>query len=77
MYFGNNFSYTDSVEVAYGLSPRSFTSFQQAAREAAISRFYGGIHFMDAINNGLTQGSKVGEWVVNKTKGLTNNVASK
>jgi len=66
-YFGNNFSYTDSVEVSYGLPPRHFASFQQAAKEAAISRFYGGIHFMDAIENGLTQGQKVGELVVKKT----------
>jgi hypothetical protein len=65
-YFGNNFSYTDSVEVSYGLPPRRFTSFQQAAQEAAISRFYGGIHFMDAIDNGLVQGQKVGELVVSK-----------
>jgi len=66
-FFGDNFSFTDSVEVAYGLPPRKFSSFQQAAQEAAISRFYGGIHFMDAIDNGLTQGTKVGEWVLQKT----------
>jgi hypothetical protein len=65
-FFGNNFSYTDSVEVAYGLPARHFTSFQHAAQEAAISRFYGGIHFMDAIENGLIVGKKVGEWVVDK-----------
>ena len=65
-YFGNNFSYTDSVEVSYGLPPRSFTSFQVAAKEAAISRFYGGIHFMDAIDNGLIQGEKVGECVIRR-----------
>ena len=65
-FFGNNFSYTDSVEVAYGLAPRSFTSFHQAAQEAAISRFYGGIHFMDAIENGLIVGGKVGDWVTKK-----------
>jgi len=67
-FFGNNFSYTDSVQVAYGLAPRSFTSFQQAAQEAAISRFYGGIHFMDAIENGLLVGKKVGDVVVRKMK---------
>ena len=67
-YFGDNFHYTDSVEVNYGLSPRSFESFQQAAAEAGISRFYGGIHFMDAITNGAVQGKKVGEWVIKKMK---------
>lgn len=60
-YFGDHFAYTDSVEVSYGLPARSFTSFKQAAEEAAISRFYGGIHFMDAIENGVKQGEKVGE----------------
>jgi len=65
-YFGDNFSYTDNVEVSYGLPPRHFASFQQAAKEAAISRFYGGIHFMDAIENGLTQGGKVGDLVIKK-----------
>jgi hypothetical protein len=68
-YFGNNFSYTDSVEVSYGLPPRSFTSFQQAAQEAAISRFYGGIHFMDAIENGLVTGRQVGHQVIEKLHG--------
>ena len=67
-YFGNNFSYSDSVEVAYGLPSRAFQSFQQAAAEAAISRFYGGIHFMDAITNGQQQGTKVGAWVLQKIK---------
>lgn len=69
-YFGDNFKYTDSVEVKYGLPPRSFNSFQEAAIEAGISRFYGGIHFMDAIDNGRTQGLKVGDWVLMKMNKL-------
>ncbi|HVG14737.1 MAG TPA: phosphatase PAP2 family protein, partial [Chitinophagaceae bacterium] len=48
-YFGDNFNYTDDIEVRYGLPVRSFKSFQEAAEEAGLSRFYGGIHFMDAI----------------------------
>ncbi len=65
-FFGDDFNYTDNVEVKYGLPPRSFTSFKQAADEAAISRFYGGIHFMDAIDLGLEQGRAVGNWVLEK-----------
>jgi hypothetical protein len=65
-YFGDNFAYTDNVEQSFGIPPRKFSSFQQAAQEAAISRFWGGIHFMDAINNGLKQGNKVGNWVLGK-----------
>jgi hypothetical protein len=67
-YLGNNFAFTDSVEVSYGLPSRHFTSFHQAAQEAAISRFYGGIHFMDAIENGLVQGRNVGELIIQKTR---------
>jgi PAP2 superfamily len=65
-YLGDNFSFTDSVEVSYGLPARTFSSFRQAADEAGISRFYGGIHFMDAIEHGSIQGQKVGEWVLQR-----------
>ncbi|MDP9076772.1 MAG: vanadium-dependent haloperoxidase [Bacteroidota bacterium] len=68
-YFGDNFKYTDNVEIHFGVPPRHFNSFNQAAKEAAISRFWGGIHFMDAIDNGIAQGIKVGNWVVNKVSG--------
>lgn len=64
--FGENFSYEDTVEARFGLKSRSFTSFKQAAEEAGISRFYGGIHFMDAITNGQKQGGLVGNNVVKK-----------
>lgn len=67
-FFGDHFSYTDSVEVSYGLPAKKFDSFMQAAQEAGVSRFYGGIHYMDAVTNGLNQGLKVGEWVLNKVK---------
>jgi len=67
-YFGDRFSYNDRSEEAYGLPSRKFSSFQNAAIEAGISRFYGGIHFMDAINNGRKQGLKVGDWVLHKVE---------
>ncbi|MBK9678008.1 MAG: vanadium-dependent haloperoxidase [Saprospiraceae bacterium] len=66
--FGDNIAYTDSVEVEYGLFPRSFTSPKKAAQEACISRFYGGIHYMPAINNGITQGVDIGKFVMDKIK---------
>ncbi|HEY5691205.1 MAG TPA: vanadium-dependent haloperoxidase [Cyclobacteriaceae bacterium] len=62
--FGDNFHFVDSTEVKYGLPVRKFSSFYEASSEAAISRLYGGIHYRPAIENGLTQGRKVGEWVV-------------
>lgn len=65
-FFGKDFKYTDSVEVRYGLPAKIFNSFYEAAKEAAISRFYGGIHFKDAIDNGFEQGEKVGKQVLDK-----------
>ncbi|MBL7770082.1 MAG: vanadium-dependent haloperoxidase [Flavipsychrobacter sp.] len=67
--FGDNFSYTDDTEIMFELPARSFSSFRQAAQEAAISRLYGGIHFRDAIDNGVTQGREIGAIIVSKLKG--------
>lgn len=64
--FGDAIAFTDSTEVEYGMPPRSFTSFKQAAEEAAISRMYGGIHYIPACNNGKIQGQKIGEFVVQR-----------
>jgi hypothetical protein len=61
---GPTFAFVDSSEVPYGLPPRSFKSFNEAAAEAAISRLYGGIHYRRAIEQGVMQGRKVGENVV-------------
>jgi hypothetical protein len=66
--FGDKFAYTDSSEVAYGLPVRAFGSFNEAANEAAISRLYGGIHFMSAITNGSEEGRNVGKYIVTKLK---------
>jgi hypothetical protein len=67
-YFGNDFHYTDTVEERFDLPARKFNSFQHAAVEAGVSRFYGGIHFMDAVDNGRKQGLKVGDWVLKKVE---------
>lgn len=65
--FGENFSFADSTEVLFGLPVRKFDSFNEAAEEAAISRLYGGIHYRDACENGVTQGRRVGEFISQKT----------
>lgn len=69
-FLGDSFEYVDDSEIYFDLQPRKFTSFRQAANEAAVSRFYGGIHYMDAIENGQTQGGSLGKFVVNKIKTL-------
>lgn len=68
--FGDNFAYTDTTELPYGLPARKFKSFNLASKEAAMSRFYGGIHYKAAIENGIVQGRNVGEYVVKKIKFL-------
>jgi len=66
--YGDNFAFTDTTEVEYGAGKRSFTSFRQAAEEAAISRLYGGIHYRSAIENGVRQGAGLGGYIVQKIK---------
>lgn len=62
--FGDNFSFLDDTELPYGLPVRSFESFNKAAQEAAVSRLYGGIHYRAAIDEGLSQGINIGNWVI-------------
>ena len=64
--FGDNFDYYDDTEVQFGIATKHFPSFKAACNEAAISRFYGGIHYMAAIENGQVQGSNLGNWVLSK-----------
>ena len=68
--FGDNFEYIDDSEIPFGLPKRSFKSFKQAASEASISRLYGGIHYRAAIENGIVEGSEIGNFIVNKLKML-------
>ena len=70
--FGDNFSFDDDTEVPYGLPVRSFTSFNQAADEAAVSRLYGGIHYRAACDVGLKQGRDLGTFVINNLQMTTN-----
>ena len=59
-------AFTDRTPIINGHEQleRSFTSFEAAASEAAISRLYGGIHYRAAIENGLRQGRCVGQQVL-------------
>ncbi|MFY8005538.1 MAG: vanadium-dependent haloperoxidase, partial [Chitinophagaceae bacterium] len=64
--FGDNFSYTDTTELEFGIKSRSFTSFRHAALENNLARFYGGIHFHPSCLVSTNQGKLIGEWVVKK-----------
>jgi PAP2 superfamily len=67
-YFGAGCAFDDDTETEFGLPMRHFQSFSQAAQEASISRFYGGIHYRAAIVAGQTSGSEIGQWVLQKIK---------
>ncbi len=64
--YGDNFAFLDTSEEEYGLPPRYFNSFIEASEEAAISRLYGGIHYMPAIDNGVTQGRRLGRFILGR-----------
>ena len=64
--YGTSFIFNDTTELEYGLTERQFDSFIAASEEAAISRLYGGIHYMMACVNGVDQGNDVGEFIVSQ-----------
>jgi PAP2 superfamily len=66
--YGDNFAYTDTSELEFGIANRSFTSFRQAAEENNWARFYGGIHFHSSCIVSTEHGKKVGTLVVSKLR---------
>jgi membrane-associated phospholipid phosphatase len=48
--------------------PRTFSSFNQAAREAAVSRLYGGIHYAFDNDDGRSSGRCVGRAINNRVR---------
>jgi len=66
--FGDNFAFQDTSDLHYIGMQRHFKSFVAAADEASISRFYGGIHFVNSVNTGADQGRKVSEYMLSKLK---------
>jgi len=71
--FGDHFAFTDDSEVEFGLPKRKFKSFMLASQEAAISRLYGGIHFRDAIENGVREGELIGKLVIARSPDMALN----
>lgn len=64
--FGDNFAYTDSSELEFGIKNRSFASFRAAAIENNWARFYGGIHYHNSCLVSTEYGKKVGQLVVER-----------
>ena len=66
--FGDNFSYTDSTELEFGIANRSYKSFRDAALENNMARFYGGIHYHYSCLAANKCGKEVGNLVVERLK---------
>lgn len=66
--FGDNFAFTDTSELEFGIKNRSFTSFRQAAVENNWARFYGGIHFHNSCLISTDYGKMVGDLVNQRLK---------
>ena len=67
LFFGTpNIPFTTTSDGLPGVQ-RRFRGFLQAAREAALSRMYGGIHFRSANDDGLAAGLAIGAWTFKKT----------
>lgn len=66
--FGDNFAYTDTSELEFGIASRSFKSFREAAIENNWARFYGGIHFHNSCIVSTEFGKKTGSFIASSLK---------
>ena len=69
--FGDKFAFQDTSDLHYIGMQRHFDSFIKASDETAMSRFYGGIHYLNSSLIGAAQGKQIGNFIWNKLK-LTN-----
>ncbi|MGZ5219132.1 MAG: vanadium-dependent haloperoxidase [Chitinophagaceae bacterium] len=67
-WFGDKLSFIDTSSLEFGIESRKITSFREAAKEAAMSRLYGGIHYRFDNDEGNICGKKLGEFVVQRLK---------
>ena len=61
--FGSHCTVTDNTYTRIGMQERIYPSLQAAAREAGLSRLYGGIHYRYSIEQGFLIGEKVARYV--------------
>jgi len=63
-------AFTDTTHTHHDLmppqEPRSFSSFDEAAQEAAAFRLYGGIHFRFDNDDGLSAGQCIGRAIIDR-----------
>jgi hypothetical protein len=61
--FGDSCSITDNSYTDIGMKERTYNSLQDAAREAGLSRLYGGIHYRYSIEQGFILGEKTARFI--------------
>ncbi len=59
--FGEAVTFTDNSKDYIGYPARSFTHIHDFAKEAAMSRYYGGVHYMFSCNLGYENGIVIGQ----------------
>lgn len=64
--YGDNVTFKDSSERDWGYEDRTFTSLSECSWEVSRSRFYGGIHYWQAVSEGRNEGLKIGNLVMDK-----------
>jgi hypothetical protein len=67
-YFGDNFAFQDTSDLRYIGMQRHFDSFLKASDETSVSRFYGGIHYLNSVNVAADQGHRIGNYIWGKLK---------
>jgi hypothetical protein len=67
-WFGDKLVFTDTSLLEFGIKNREITSFRNAAKEAAMSRLYGGIHYRFDNEHGTEAGTRLGQFIVQHLK---------
>lgn len=64
--FGDTLQFVDSTNfdrTDINGTPRAYSSFSELGEEISISRYYGGIHFLETLNISLDYGRRLGRYV--------------
>lgn len=64
--FGKNQPFTDHTYDYMGMAPRNYASYMAIGLEAGLSRFYGGIHYKQSLDDGTEVGIRVAENILSR-----------
>ena len=68
--FGEDFHITLHTYDYLNYPPRSYTSFTQMMNDISLSRFYGGLHYIETLDKSEEQGAKVAQNILSTVKFL-------